>query len=323
MDYTFILTTYNQEKYVVQALESIKYQIETYGMNYEIQLIIGDDASKDKTTEIIDRWLEKNGKLFSAINRFYFKENGGTCHNYVNSMRHIQGKYFREMAGDDILPVNNIFHIMDMTKEYDIVTSALFPFQKDKIITQPVAYRSIFRQSIFSVKQLSILVQLSCPILNGVIWKKELMTQEVLNYIAKYTLVEDRPQWYKIFKENKQLRYNFCDKVSLLYRQEEGTVSRSKSQIRQIYEDDMRKIYQDIEAETASKFVKLVLWWNGHLNRLNPLNIWMKCIMLVNYRNVQRKYRKLMEQQLEQNQAYLNYIIKISDEFMKDVKLNE
>lgn len=31
MDYTFMLTTYNQEKYVVQALESIKYQIETYG----------------------------------------------------------------------------------------------------------------------------------------------------------------------------------------------------------------------------------------------------------------------------------------------------
>lgn len=291
--------------------------------SYDIQLVIGDDASSDKTTDIIDKWIEKNEMLFAAIDKFYFKKNGGTCHNYVNSMRHIQGQCFREMAGDDILPVNNIFDIMDMTKEYDIVTSALFPFQKGEIITQPPVYRNIFRQSIFSVKQLRILVQLSCPILNGVIWKKELMTEDILDYVAKYTLIEDRPQWYKIFRENKNLKYTFCDEVSLLYRNEEGSVTHSKNKIQQIYEADMKRIYQDIAKETDSLFVKLVLWWNKHLKRLNPLNIWMKCMMLIHYRNIQTKYRDLMTQQLEQNQVHINNIVRISDEFMKDVRLDE
>lgn len=323
IDHTFILFTYNLEKCVVQALESIKYQIETYGKDYAVQLIISDDASSDTTTEIIDKWLEKNGILFSAVNRFYFKEHRGLCPGYVNAMRHIQGKYFREIAGDDILPADNIFAIMEMTKENDIIATAIFPFQNGKIVTNPSAYRSILRQSIFSVKQLHILVQVSCPILNGVIWKKELMTKEVLDCIAKNSLIEDRALWYKIFKENKALKYKFCDQVSLLYRQEEGSVTHSNGKMRQIYEADMKRIYQNIEKETDSKFVRLVLRWNKRLNIINPLNIWMKGIMLVHYRNIQRKYQQLMERQLKRNQAHLNYIIGVSDAFMKDVKLDE
>ena len=65
--FIFGILTYNQEKYVLETLESIKYQKVQYGANFDVSLIITDDASKDKTVELIRNWCEKNREYFENI----------------------------------------------------------------------------------------------------------------------------------------------------------------------------------------------------------------------------------------------------------------
>lgn len=327
IDYTFIVTTYNQEHYVIQALESIRYQICRYGTDYQIQLIIGDDASSDKTIRLVDAWLLKNSGLFDAVDRLYHKTNIGHCRNYANSIRHIRGRCFREIAGDDILPVYNIFKIMDLTKEYDVVASAVLPFSNGRILTGSDVYRDILRQSLFSSRQLQILTQVYCPVLNGAVWKKELMTEEVLQYIEKYHLIEDRPQWYQIFQQHKNLNYGYCSHAALLYRKEEGTMTHSKEQspVFRMYQKDMEAIYADIMHNTDSGCIRLFLKWNQNriLKRWNPLIFWLRLLLLAGYPKISRKYNDLTSVQIPKNQRYLDWIIKKSSLFLKEVSRDE
>ena len=74
---TIILPVYNGEKYIEQMLNSI------YLQDYRpIEVIISDDASKDKTVRIICTWLKNK-----CMNNIYFK--------VVKNKRNIGWKYFQ------------------------------------------------------------------------------------------------------------------------------------------------------------------------------------------------------------------------------------
>ncbi len=45
--FTFVVTCYNQAQVVLQALESVKYQIKKFGQGQAFQLIVTDDGSTD------------------------------------------------------------------------------------------------------------------------------------------------------------------------------------------------------------------------------------------------------------------------------------
>ena len=62
----FITITYNHEKYIIEHLESIKFQIESYSLN-EVTLLVCDDCSTDNTIELISKWTSKYEWLFKDI----------------------------------------------------------------------------------------------------------------------------------------------------------------------------------------------------------------------------------------------------------------
>ena len=55
---SFVVTSYNYEKYILETLESIKSQ--TY-KNFEI--IVVDDCSKDKSCDIVEDFISNNQNL--------------------------------------------------------------------------------------------------------------------------------------------------------------------------------------------------------------------------------------------------------------------
>ena len=61
-EFTFGVFCYNQEDYIIENLESIKYQITNNGKNTRCSIVIGDDCSKDSTLKYIKIWLEENKK---------------------------------------------------------------------------------------------------------------------------------------------------------------------------------------------------------------------------------------------------------------------
>ena len=92
---SIVALCYNHDAFVEEALDSILAQ--TYP---NIELIIIDDASADKSVSIINNWIGKNNP---ACNFIVHKNNQGTCKTLNESLKLVNGKYFQGFACDDIM----------------------------------------------------------------------------------------------------------------------------------------------------------------------------------------------------------------------------
>ncbi len=90
---SIITLTYNHEKFIAEAINSVLKQ----KTNQEIEYIIGDDCSKDKTTTIITNLIsnQKNIKFYKNL------KNLGLMKNLKKSLRMCSGDYVCFCEGDD------------------------------------------------------------------------------------------------------------------------------------------------------------------------------------------------------------------------------
>lgn len=88
-----LLPSYNAEKYIAEAIESILNQ--TYR---NIEFIIVDDASTDNTWKIIKSYAKKDKRIIAYRN----KANLRSCFNYIKAMKLAKGKYIAIMNNDDV-----------------------------------------------------------------------------------------------------------------------------------------------------------------------------------------------------------------------------
>lgn len=89
-----IVLTYNHEKYIRQALDSILMQ----EVDFKYEVLVGDDCSTDKTTELLQGYI--NGK--EDIIQLYVREkNIGPSKNLYQLLQVAKGKYIAFCEGDD------------------------------------------------------------------------------------------------------------------------------------------------------------------------------------------------------------------------------
>ena len=93
---TVFLSTYNQEKYVRKALDSIFMQ-ET---SFPYEVVVADDFSTDGTREII---LEYQSRHPDVLKTYFTPENVGNCQKTVNCFKEglFRGEYVTLLEGDD------------------------------------------------------------------------------------------------------------------------------------------------------------------------------------------------------------------------------
>ena len=94
MTVSVLMLTYNHEKYIAQAVEGVMMQ----KVDFDFELIIGDDCSTDKTTKIIQGYKNKFPDIIKPILR---TENIGAGNNYVDINKKAKGKYIAHCEGDD------------------------------------------------------------------------------------------------------------------------------------------------------------------------------------------------------------------------------
>ncbi len=88
-----IATCYNHERYVEECLESIRNQ------TYEnVQLIIVDDCSTDRSVRVIRSWLARTGTPATLITH---RVNRGICRSRNDAHRRARGRYLSMIATDD------------------------------------------------------------------------------------------------------------------------------------------------------------------------------------------------------------------------------
>lgn len=93
---SFVVTSYNYEKYILKTLESIKNQ--TY-KNFEI--IVVDDCSCDKSVEIIESFISENQDL--RITLIKNDKNSGQLFSMLRGLKEAKGQFVSFIDSDDIL----------------------------------------------------------------------------------------------------------------------------------------------------------------------------------------------------------------------------
>lgn len=88
------MITYNHEAFISKAIEGVLMQ----KTNFNYELIVADDFSKDNNQNIIRRFAKENQEIIKPIFR---NKNLGANQNWNDAYRHCLGKYVAICEGDD------------------------------------------------------------------------------------------------------------------------------------------------------------------------------------------------------------------------------
>ena len=88
------IITYNQEKYIANAIESIIQQT----TDFDFEIVIGEDFSSDKTRTICQDYLDKYPKKIRLLKS---EKNLGVIPNFIRTLNECTGKYIAICEGDD------------------------------------------------------------------------------------------------------------------------------------------------------------------------------------------------------------------------------
>lgn len=89
-----IIITYNQERYISQAIESVLMQ----KTDFSIELLIGDDSSADGTADIVMFYASKYPEIIIPVIR---EKNIGASANYYDLLKRAKGTFIANLEGDD------------------------------------------------------------------------------------------------------------------------------------------------------------------------------------------------------------------------------
>ncbi len=89
-----LVATYNHAKYIAHTIESIVSQ----KVDFDMEVIIGDDSSTDGTADIVNEYASKNPELITAVVR---QKNLGMTGNLTDIMMRAKGEYIALIEGDD------------------------------------------------------------------------------------------------------------------------------------------------------------------------------------------------------------------------------
>lgn len=89
-----IMTVYNHERYLRQALDSILSQ----NVSFKIEVLIGEDNSPDQSGEILREYEASYPGFFTVV---YRTKNIGATRNVYDLLKRGRGKYIAYLEGDD------------------------------------------------------------------------------------------------------------------------------------------------------------------------------------------------------------------------------
>lgn len=118
MKLSVLITTYNLKEYIGNTLDSIIAQI----VNFDYEIIIGDDGSTDGTIEIINSYRNRYPELISCYimprdPNLKYNKIIRASQNRMNILKHAKGEYFTFIDGDDFY-INN-YKLQNQIDEFE------------------------------------------------------------------------------------------------------------------------------------------------------------------------------------------------------------
>ena len=101
---SFAIPSYNSQEYMAHAIESI------LPGGDDVEIIIVNDGSKDRTSEIGHEYAEKYPDIVKVVD----KENGGHGDAVNYGLKNATGKYFKVVDSDDWVDEEALHKILDL-----------------------------------------------------------------------------------------------------------------------------------------------------------------------------------------------------------------
>lgn len=213
--FTFAVITYNHEPFILEHLESIKYQIEHFGQGESFALVVSDDASKDRTIALVEKWLELNRSLFNEVEILVSERNQGIVQNYIRAVQAIKSDRFKVLAGDDLYFNQSILQELGA---FDLVFTPVIEFnQKVRQSISKTNYLTMKNDSFSALRrQFGYTNFIMAP---GVFIKRALAQDPgLLEFVSQFRWFEDYAKWYYIFHRHVQLSIAYDPIPKVLYR---------------------------------------------------------------------------------------------------------
>ncbi len=329
--FSFLSLIYNQEKYIIEHLESIKYLVLTYASKIDVDLIINDDASIDSTIFLVDAWLVKNQNIFRHVTKIYNKVNIGTVASLNNIRKANRAERWKIGAGDDVYSFENIFentvhddntafvsgfplYIYDGELRSNKISNLLIVATQEVYKNKSLLYR--FKHTSYNNAP-SMTYSMKC-----------LNNQNVIEYISKFKIIEDWPLQIAISREYNDYKFKLVYKIFTYYRKTSGS---AYYVFNEKFNKDINNIYEDLISRETSIVEKIRL--KSRRNCFYSNNFFVKRIFNIDYYiflvsciyfsfSILKRYISL-DINFEKHKQHQNNIKYFSDSFLESLKKND
>lgn len=326
MNFTFGLLLYNQEQFVIETLESIKYQIINYGNGIDVSLIVNDDCSSDHSFELVQKWVSYNQSLFSKIKLNKMKKNLGTVAGQQFIIDNCDDEYFKLLACDDLISSDNIFKHCYSLNDNQIKSFMRLELFDGRLRINETVLKTNFYQR-YCMKPLKAMRKGCYFHTPSTIYKKSLyLISKCKELNSKFILFEDDPTWYQMIKENRDLSIDFCEDIIVLYRISNKSVSNSnekdtpfsqeQKELYRLYANDSTGLERLYYISKTSKMPKL-LRFDKYIDLIYEKKANCFCSKNNNYYGLVERMKTISVRE----QEYYNKIRKQSHDFLMSAEI--
>lgn len=245
-----VITTYNLEKYIAEAIESVLNQ-ET---NFEYGILIADDASSDGTIKILEDYKKKYP---SKIELLLANKNMGSLSNSNRAFDMLETEYFSFLDGDDFWIDKNRLQeqvdFLDNHKEYTMCGANTYYLQNGKkkgfvvpkkFLTGTYSFQDYLEKKVPFVHTSSIVTR-------NVIYSKGL-PDVYKNVIGTFEECAVRGEDFRFLQHLEQGKLKIFDKCYSCYRIHDKGIWQSASETKRKLESAIstnfyRKYWKNIE----------------------------------------------------------------------------
>lgn len=254
--FTFVIISFNQEEYIIEHLESIKYQIDHFGRDRKIHLVLSDDCSTDRTVTFAERWLAKHQELFDEVQILVNKENQGIVKNYLQATGEVETPRYKILGADDVYYKNNIFETIDLLTDHDIIFTPSLTVNEQGI---NIYWDLNNLLTLKEHEQVKNYLKHGYPFNTvGTFYKTSLIQNEHFRaYISKYQWIEDLPSIHYLFNQKEPVNYSIYYKPYIIYRNTAGISNNEENARNHVFAAEEEQIKTEIGMAKFKKGLNL------------------------------------------------------------------
>jgi len=318
---TIIISTYNSSDFIIETLNSVFNQ--TY---INIELIITDDSSEDKTIEICRGWLTKHSERFTETLLISHELNTGVPGNANRGLKAANGEWIKFLGADDTLKpdcIESNMRWIEDNPEVKVLFSSIEVysdnFDKNNLLYKTPGNDVYFETSILNPKRDAWSQYKMLLLCDRIHFSPSLFIHRktLLNaggFDERFRYLEDYPLWLNLTRNGHKL--HFMNKVTVNYRRHSTAINNTGKDFlvnpNYFKQEGFRRIYTypylplDIRLQQRFDWIVTQIFRFNRINKKKRTTRFLLNLLTI-YLNPFKYYiylKKVVRRELKSNEFY-------------------